>query len=581
MGKRQRLKKEEHKNQKGWAEGVHAEILDRHVLGFVDALERGYQAKEEYFGDVSREYFFLVLWRLEDRKEPPRPLPLFDKTIVYMPQELTPGETEEKRVKVDSTVKRMTQYLRCRARKLQKKHLHMRRDIINDPYTIFLAQLAGITRPLKSWQAYQEWMVHHSTEVAKKTDEVWEAALRNGETRKPGAGVRMGAARSLFSELTQDGQDIWKAKAKEMAERNKHKYQNALKALPLKSPRERQLCILGLPAFLAPILKGIHDQTGLNVVMLVGGPMPCDGGEIGTMNLVYRKNQEPTPVSWPQWKKQEFDKILLHYCDFLNMVYSNEDRKTATLLEDDMNDPSLWEDGLFLLDDKLKGLTEDLDDVSDSLDDDSSDDKVENAGRKKRPRKGRSTAGVNAPGGNAEHDNGDGKVKLVVKEPQLSAYRIERLKNIECIQNDPRMKQLNKEIRHIREENTSPHPKPKLRKQVVDVPLRQSGRLNGEGKDTGEIGGGKEWMVLNDITNRFALGSPGSSVSSTGTDTVDPIDTVPHPPPLFPLFLLPGINSSNDIAMDIIDTPSASDCVPSTFVHDKFAMDIDAPLQSP
>ncbi len=179
------------------------------------------------------------------------------------------------------------------------------------------------------------------------------------------------------------------------------------------------------------------------------------------ISLVYRKNQEPTPVSWPQWKKQEFDKILLHYRDFLNMVYSNKDRKTAALLEDDMNDPSLREDSLFSLDDELKGLTEDLDDISDSSDDNSSDDEVENAGRKKRPWKGRSTASVNAPGGIAEHDNGDRRVRLAVKEPQLSAYEIERLKNIEHIQNNPRMKQLNKEIRHIREENMPPHPKPK------------------------------------------------------------------------------------------------------------------------
>ncbi len=84
---------------------MHAEILDRHVLGFVNTSEHGYQAEEEYFGDVSRKYFFLVPWRLEDHKEPPHPLPLFDKTIAYMPKELTPGETEEKRVKVDSMVK--------------------------------------------------------------------------------------------------------------------------------------------------------------------------------------------------------------------------------------------------------------------------------------------------------------------------------------------------------------------------------------------------------------------------------------------------------------------------------------------
>jgi hypothetical protein len=42
-------------------------------------------------------------------------------------------------------------------------------------------------------------------------------------------------------------------------------------------------CINQLANFLTPILKGIREMTGLNLICFAGGPMLKYGGEIGTV----------------------------------------------------------------------------------------------------------------------------------------------------------------------------------------------------------------------------------------------------------------------------------------------------------
>ncbi|PBK63851.1 hypothetical protein ARMSODRAFT_1023752 [Armillaria solidipes] len=471
MGKRQRLKKEQRKNMKGWAEGARAELLDKHVLGYADALERGYMAEDEFLRLVFVEYHFIIDWRLADHEDPPRPWPAFDPKIAYVPEVLSDEDAKKKSAAREKTNERIKRWLRYRVRKLNKKRLRLRRDHLNDPYTILLAQLVGITKPPKARQAYQEWMVEDGkNSVAMKTKERWDEAVINGATGGPRAGIRMGAARDLFAELTEAERAGWKDRAKETAEANKHEYQNALKAPPSKDPRERQLCISGLPAFAAPILKGIHERTGLNVVLLVGGPIPSEGGEIGTMNLAYGKNQEPMPVPWPKWKEQEFKGILTHYRDFLSTVYSEGDRKAAALpsLGDDA--PLIQDEGLYMLEEDFPGLTENLDDVSDSLDDDisSSDDEAPRKKRKQGPKpsdgnwKKRAVvkdddapAKTKANDSNKENDSGT-SIGSTKGKQHLSAYERQRLENIENIRNDPRMKELNEEIRQLQEERRPP-----------------------------------------------------------------------------------------------------------------------------
>lgn len=41
--------------------------------------------------------------------------------------------------------------------------------------------------------------------------------------------------------------------------------------------------ISNIGPFLAPILRGIHERTGLHSVIILGGPMPKYGGDLRTI----------------------------------------------------------------------------------------------------------------------------------------------------------------------------------------------------------------------------------------------------------------------------------------------------------
>jgi hypothetical protein len=42
-------------------------------------------------------------------------------------------------------------------------------------------------------------------------------------------------------------------------------------------------CIEAIPDFVAPILRGLEEHTGLHSVLIMGGPIPKYGGEIRTI----------------------------------------------------------------------------------------------------------------------------------------------------------------------------------------------------------------------------------------------------------------------------------------------------------
>ncbi len=246
---------------KGWAEGARSEILNKHILGYSDAVECSYKAEEDFLHMVLGEYYHIVSWRLKDHEEPPQPWPFFNPAT-YASEELTEEEAREKsevKEKMNKVsfqnckalihqhnVQQIKWYLHYHIRKLNKKRLCMHQDHVNDPYTIFLMQLAGITKLPKACQAYQEWMVQNVDAVAAETKKWWDKAMLEGAIGRPGARVCMGVARGLFAKLPKVQQAEWKVKAKETAEGNKCKYQNALKAPPSKDPQG------------APVVSGSH-----------------------------------------------------------------------------------------------------------------------------------------------------------------------------------------------------------------------------------------------------------------------------------------------------------------------------------
>ncbi len=179
-------------------------------------------------------------------------------------------------------------------------------------------------------------------------------------------------------------------------------------------------------------------------------------------------------MAWPKWKEQEFEKIQVHYHDFLSTVYSEEDCKAAAL-PNSAGDMSLLLDDLETLDENLQDMMKSLDDVSELSDDDnsSSEDESPPKKRKRQPKQSEESRKKKAIDKGGDDVTTKGKERASGKEndssassgsmtgkPWLSAYEITRLENIERIRNNPTLKQLNEEIRQLQEERRPPIPSP-------------------------------------------------------------------------------------------------------------------------
>ncbi|KAK0429914.1 hypothetical protein EV421DRAFT_1744766 [Armillaria borealis] len=291
----------------------------------------------------------------------------------------------------------------------------------------------------------------------------------------------MAVARELFKELPAEVCEEWRTKARDAASHNKVEYLNLLKAPPSKDPIDRQECINNLPAFVAPLLKGIHERTGLHVFMFMGGVMPKQKGELGTF-LSWGKNFEPNPVTWPQWDEDRFkENVQDFYIEYLRTAYSDEDRERAKLLESSGHTVGLSDSGLYTFDDELKGVNQDLNKVSDS----SSEDSESEAEQPQRKRKCRVVAddsgkrvtkgGKKSPDHNDVKDNQEPPTPL----PKKSTYEIQREANIVAIANDPRIKEINAELAQMHAEHHPPcaKPKPHVKYLGCVAPVRKSERL--------------------------------------------------------------------------------------------------------
>ncbi len=76
---------------------MQAELLDRHILGYSGALECGFNAEEDYLGELFQEYSYVIPWRLKDHEEPLCPLPLYNWNMVLVSEILSLEEAVAKK----------------------------------------------------------------------------------------------------------------------------------------------------------------------------------------------------------------------------------------------------------------------------------------------------------------------------------------------------------------------------------------------------------------------------------------------------------------------------------------------------
>ncbi|KAF7306237.1 hypothetical protein MIND_00414300 [Mycena indigotica] len=140
------------------------------------------------------------------------------------------------------------------------------------------------------------------------------------------------------------------------------------------TPEFRERCIEEFQNFFWGIAMRLAEFTGCHVFCMIGGPRPLARGP-----TYFGANQAPSPVPWPAWDKERFQKMIDFWMEYLETAFTEEQKADAAL-------PKKTDglDGLISMNDEtqhvdfLQVTESDLDGV------DSGDDEVTSSLRKKR-----------------------------------------------------------------------------------------------------------------------------------------------------------------------------------------------------
>ncbi|KAJ7028759.1 hypothetical protein C8F04DRAFT_1265718 [Mycena alexandri] len=333
-----RISKENRKNLRLWAEGAREDVLRPHIEAYADALERGWRAERDYLQQVCNEFHARIPWRLADHEEPALPLAAYDPLVAIPAEDLTEEEEAEERARVQLLNARIHRWFKYRVRRL-RKGFHSKLDPLNDPWSVLLSQLSGLKNPPKARQAYQQFMKEaYTSDILPVVTERWADETSAGSNvqmkKEPNINFKNAIARELFASLPDSEREDGK-RAKEQAAAAKAAYEAGMKAGPSKTPEDRSACIKSVGEFLGPILKGIHERTGLHCTMIMGGPIPHYNGELGTVYASCGRNRATGgDAHFPDWAGARWNLVSDLMKEYLVTAFSPQERAEAALPED-------------------------------------------------------------------------------------------------------------------------------------------------------------------------------------------------------------------------------------------------------
>ncbi|KAJ6557786.1 hypothetical protein B0H19DRAFT_1070398 [Mycena capillaripes] len=295
-----RVPKAERKNLRLWAEGSRETILTPHLDAYAKALDEGWELERKLLKKICNEFHARVDWRTPENEE--LVLKDWDLSAQLVPESLTEEEEKLRGVRVEVLNERIRRWFVYRIRKLYKHRASSGVDPRKNPFVMR--------------ESYAE-------KIAPVVADRW-ASARNEDsggasdhTEEPKAGFHAQVARDVFAALPKSEQKALSDRAKADAAQAKADYVKALKDPPSKKPEDRQRCIDALADFMAPILRGIQEYTGLHSTVIFGGPMLRYGGEIRTIHVSYGRSNTALAPHWPQWDRTRFSenvtKFMIYY----------------------------------------------------------------------------------------------------------------------------------------------------------------------------------------------------------------------------------------------------------------------------
>ncbi|CAK5267984.1 unnamed protein product [Mycena citricolor] len=364
---RKRMSKAERKNLRLWAEGKREEVLQEHLEAITIARLSGTWAEErERLQAAFNHYHAAIPWQTEDHEEPElRP---YDPKAPIVVEKLSPELEQKKRERIEVLNLRINRWYVYRIRHALKQRREATLDPRRSAYAILLGRLAGLKKPPKARQGFQQLMHESYSKLIAPAVEQKRAAIASGTAETTATGLRVGfraeVAREVYNALPKDQQDVLKDRAHEQAQVAKDKYMEELKNGPPRDAESRHRAVMQLPGFIMPLLKGIYDTTGLLATLVVAGPMPEFNGEVRAEHVSYTGEGKP---QWAHWDRDRFQKQVLDFmAQFAETQFTAEDRNAAILADDSKEQrEAMLTKALYVMPVKTVGNREDVD--SDSV----------------------------------------------------------------------------------------------------------------------------------------------------------------------------------------------------------------------
>ncbi|KAJ7149502.1 hypothetical protein C8R43DRAFT_1128495 [Mycena crocata] len=297
-------------------------------------MDEGWRAERKCWESVCVQFHAQVDWRVPDFEEvvlaefdPNKPLPPREK--------LSEADEILRRARIEEINDRIRRWYKYRIRRLRKPRFLVG-DVTKDPYAVLVAKLSGVHSPPKARQAYQQFMRESMADkIMPAVATRWaEECENNAELRgkSPKAGFRALIARELFDALPKEEQSALGARARSEADSNRKNFMNALRDPPSNAPADRQKCIDGAADFMAPVLRGLQEATGMHALLVLGGPMPRDGGQLRTIHVSYGRNNTAAGLHFAQWDKKRFsENVLGFFTEYLETAFTREQCLDAAL----------------------------------------------------------------------------------------------------------------------------------------------------------------------------------------------------------------------------------------------------------
>ncbi|KAJ7593199.1 hypothetical protein C8J56DRAFT_886195 [Mycena floridula] len=323
--------KSQRQSSKLWAEGIRETVLAPHLEVIADAMARGHIAGQQALQHVCREYHAKIPWSLEDHEELTLPLLAFDSNAPPVPETLTGDELKAKRKRIDFSNGHIKRWYKYRV-----KHLHKgtwrNKTSLDDPLMHVRAKISGHKRPPKARSGQQQFsMENYQTVVAAAVEKL----LKDDPTLQDTMELRVSVTKQFYNALSKDEKKGYEKTAKADALAAKKKYKKALKAPVSQKPEDRQRVIDGTVSFFAPVLSAYREASSLQVMLVVSGPRPNLGGDIGTKHVLAGTDLLHG-VPFNRWHVDHFEKeIITPYKEYLIGAYSDEEKKAAALPKKD------------------------------------------------------------------------------------------------------------------------------------------------------------------------------------------------------------------------------------------------------